>query len=261
MRDRLSSAIAGRALCVTGALVLLGGAAAAARAQARPTAGTLTGVVHDSAGTPISDVEITATKQVTTVRSDSVGRFTLSAIPVGSIELSFRRLAFAPVVVTIEIPATDTTDIEVTLTVVAQKLNGVVVQAHAPKRRVLEAFESRRRAGIGYFVTRAQIEQRHPYQLSDMLRRIPGLNVIPGFNGRMTLRFARVGGSNCSPQYFLDGIQATGFTIDEVPPGDVEGVELYGGASGVPPEYNRLNGTSNCGTVLIWTRIPGNGAA
>ena len=54
--------------------------------------------------------------------------------------------------------------------------------------------------------------------------------------------------------------QGTGWQvaqIDEIPPGDIEGIELYGGAAGVPPEYSRSRGTSTCGTVLIWTRIPG----
>ena len=37
--------------------------------------------------------------------------------------------------------------------------------------------------------------------------------------------------SNCPPQFFVDGIQATGFSIDDMPPGDVEGVELYAGAA------------------------------
>ena len=71
------------------------------------------------------------------------------------------------------------------------------------------------------------------------------------------LRFARNPRGNCPPQYFVDGIPASNFDIDEVLPGDVEAVELYSGAAGVPPQYNRFNGTSICGTILIWTRIPG----
>ena len=52
---------------------------------------------------------------------------------------------------------------------------------------------------------------------------IPGAILIPGENGRLALRFSRVGRTGCPPQFYIDGIQATGFTIDDMPPGDVEG--------------------------------------
>jgi hypothetical protein len=54
-------------------------------------------------------------------------------------------------------------------------------------------------------------------------------------------------------------MQVSGYSIDDMPPGDVEGVELYAGAAGLPPEFNRMRGTTICGTVAIWTRIPGGG--
>jgi len=95
--------------------------------------------------------------------------------------------------------------------------------------------------------------------LSDMMRIIPGTTILTGENGRTALRFARVGRSNCPPQFFVDGMQVTGYSIDDMPPGDVEGVELYAGAAGLPPEFNRMRGTTICGTVAIWTRIPGGG--
>jgi len=228
-------------------------------AQART--GSISGVVKDSAGTPIPYVEVTALKAAKVVRTDTAGRFLISALTSGSLDFSFRRLAYSPVVLSVLIPADDTTDVEVTLGVSAQQLTGVVVQEHAAQLRVLEAFETRRKQGIGHFVTRAQIEQRHPLLLSDMMRLIPGATVLIGDNGRTALRFARVGRPNCPPQFFVDGMQVNGFGIDDMPPGDVEGVELYAGSAGLPPEFNRLRGTTICGTVAIWTRIPGNDPA
>jgi hypothetical protein len=225
-------------------------------AQSRP--GAISGVVKDSAGAPIPDVEVTAVKLAKSVRTDTAGRFLISALPAGSADFSFRRLAYSPVVLSVLIPAEDTTDVEVTLGLSALQLTGVVVQAHAEQVRILDAFESRRKQGIGHFVTRAQIEKRHPQLLSDMMRVIPGAEILMGDNGRAALRFARVGRPNCPPQFFVDGIQVSGFGIDDMPPGDVEGVELYAGSAGLPPEFNRVRGTTVCGTVAIWTRIPGN---
>ena len=172
-------------------------------------------------------------------------------------DLSFRRLAFEPVTITLMLPAEDTTEVEVKLTVVAQRLSAVIVHAPPGKLRVLTEFESRRKAGIGHFVTRTQIEQRHPVLLSDMLRMMPGMILTSAETGRTTLRFSRTARNNCPPMFYVDGIQVTGFSIDDMPPGDVEGVELYAGTAGLPPEFNKMRSTSNCGSVLIWTRIPG----
>jgi hypothetical protein len=228
--------------------------ASAVTAQVRK--GGVSGIVKDSVGLPIPDVEVGDLAAGKSVRSDSVGHFILADVPSGNVDITFRRVAYAPIVLLITIPPADTTEVEVVLGVVAQELKGMVVQAHPDQLRQLVAFESRRKRGIGHFITRQQIEDRHPLLLSDMLRTIPGAILINADNGRTSVRFSRVARNNCPPQFFVDGIEVTGFSIDDMPPGDVEGVELYAGAAGLPPEYNRLHGTSICGTVVIWSRIP-----
>jgi len=228
----------------------------ATSAAAQLRSGGISGVVKDSLGVPIPNVEITALKAAKTVRSDSLGQFVLGDIAPGATDVTVRRLSYSPAILQITIPPADTTEIEIVLAVVAQTLKVMVVQAHPDQLRQLVAFETRRKRGIGHFITRSQIENRHPLFLSDMLRTIPGAILINADDGRTSLRFSRVARNNCPPQFFVDGIEVTGFSIDDMPPGDVEGVELYAGAAGLPPEYNRLHGTSICGTVIIWTRIP-----
>jgi hypothetical protein len=258
MREHSFAALARHAAVAAGALVLtvapVGGQA---QAGSPVRTGTIFGVVRDDAGAVIPNVEVTAIKQSTTVRTDSVGKFVL-AVPSGPVDLSFRRLSFEPVSLMLMLPADDTTEVEVKLTVVAQRLSAVIVHAPPGKLRVLTEFENRRKAGIGHFVTRTQIEQRHPVLLSDMLRMMPGMILTSAETGRTTLRFSRTARNNCPPMFYVDGIQVTGFSIDDMPPGDVEGVELYAGTAGLPPEFNKMRSTSNCGSVLIWTRIPGN---
>src|ERR1700759_2500008 len=228
--------------------------ASVATAQVRP--GGVSGIIKDSLGLPIPDVEVSDLAAGKAVRSDSAGHFLLADVPSGNVDISFRRLAYAPVVLLITIPPADTTEVQVVLGVIAQQLKGMIVQAHPDQLRQLVAFEARRKRGIGHFITRAQIEDRHPLVLSDMLRTIPGAILINADNGRTSVRFSRVARNNCPPQFFVDGVEVTGFSIDDMPPGDVEGVELYAGAAGLPPEYNRVYGTSICGTVIIWSRIP-----
>jgi hypothetical protein len=223
-------------------------------AQAR--LGAVSGIVKDSGGTVLRDVEVKVMRSGRMVRTDSAGRFLLAAIPAGNADIGFRRIAFEPVIVSLQIPLDDTTDVEVRLGGIPM-LPTVVVTDHAERNKILEQFEARRKQGIGYFVTRADIERRRPQQLSDYMRMVPGVRIVPLDNGRSALRFARNPRANCPPQYFVDGIPASNFDIDEVLPGDVEAIELYPGSSGVPPQYNRFYGTTICGTVLIWTRIPG----
>jgi hypothetical protein len=217
--------------------------------------GAVSGVVKDSLGNAIPNVEVTALRAARSVRTDSVGRFIIAALPYGPTDIGFRRLSFEPVILIITIPPSDTTDVQVTLGVAAQKLTGMVIEEHPDQLRQLIAFENRRRQGIGHFITREQIDKRNPLLLSDMVRSVPG-TILISEAGRTTLRFSRSARNGCPPQFFIDGIQATGFNIDDMPARDVEGVELYAGAAGLPPEYNRVTGTGICGTVIIWTRIP-----
>jgi hypothetical protein len=237
------------------AILVLPGAAAAQRHT-----GAVSGLVKDSAGTPIHDVEVVALRSGRSIRTDSSGHFVLAGLPGGATDLGIRRIAYEPVVVNVDVPDSDTTEIEIRLGGLARSLPAVVVVDHAEHVRLLAEFESRRKNGVGHFITRAEIEKRHPLLLSDMVRSIPGAAIVPAENGRPVLRFAR-SHNKCPPQYFLDGLRVTSFNIDDVRPGDVEGVELYAGPAGLPPEFNQLYGNTICGTVAIWTRIPGNGPA
>jgi hypothetical protein len=65
---------------------------------------------------------------------------------------------------------------------------------------------------------------------------------------------ARQGGG-CAPAVFVDGMlmnrSGQAAVNDYVQPSMIEGIEVYRGASGSPPQYQDRGG---CGTILIWTR-------
>jgi len=236
---------------------MFGVVALACPLAAQPRVGAVSGIVKDSGGGVLANVEVMVMRSGRAVRTDSAGHFLLAAIPAGPADIGFRRVAYEPVIVSLKIPLDDTTDVEVRLGGITPLLPAVVVNDHVEQSKVLEQFEARRKVGAGYFVTRADIERRRPNSLSDYMRMVPGVRIVTLDNGRTALRFARNPKANCPPQYFVDGIPTSNFDIDEVLPGDVEGVELYPGSAGVPAQYNRFVGTSICGTILIWTRIPG----
>ena len=125
-------------------------AATSVAAQARP--GGLSGVVKDSLGQPIPNVEITDLAAARSVRSDSLGHFLLADVPSGNVDITFRRLAYAPVVLLITIPPADTTEVQVILGVVAQALLGMELNAalqHLCRQLIkLDGIAVGRRAGL-----------------------------------------------------------------------------------------------------------------
>jgi hypothetical protein len=222
--------------------------------------GAIEGTVIDREGKPIRDVEVSVVATQTSVRSDSLGKFLLASVQAGERELHVRRLAFAPATVRVEVESEDTVSVTITLSVVAQTLNAVLVRGDLVRARLMQDFEDRRKRGFGHFITRSDIEERHPLLLSELVRRVPGAVLAPTAAGRSTLRFSRSmmgGGRDCPPQYWIDGVMVSGFNIDDMMPGDVEGIELYAGPSVVPPQFNNPRSSVNCGLVLIWTRVPG----
>jgi hypothetical protein len=222
--------------------------------------GTLTGTVLDEKGVPVPNVEVAITKVTRTTRTDSAGKYVLALLPVGSYDVAFRRVSYAPMVFTLEISAGDTTDAEVKMNAVPQPMTRVVIEDRLANIR-LEGFENRKKMGIGHFITRGEIEARNPLQLTDMVRTVPGANVRSVGMGRSILRFTRAaakgrGGGDCPPTYFIDGVMAVGYNLDDMPVGDVEAIELYSGLSSLPSEFAKARPNLACGTVVIWTRVP-----
>jgi carboxypeptidase family protein/TonB-dependent receptor-like protein len=229
--------------------------------EAQKGTGAVAGIVKDSAGVVIPSVEVVVIKTGVTVRSDTRGRFIIAGVPVGTTDISFRRISFAPIILHFPVTEDDTVEATVTLGAsTAQALPATVVDVPAEHQRRLDAFEAHRRTGAGHFITRDDIERRSPRRLTDLLRSVPGTSVGLDRNGMPILQFSGTPhGSNCVPAYFMDGLRVRTLNIDDIPPVDVEGIELYSGAAGLPPEYNQFIGsTAVCGTVVIWTRLPGN---
>jgi len=242
-------------LCVS--VLLLPALASSAFAQ---SVGAISGRIKDSTGTPIRGVEVVLLQRHGAVYSDSLGYFRLNEIPAGKREIHFRRLGFAPKSMDAEISDGKTLALDVTLEAYAAEIEGMTVEEATRRRQLLSDFYDRSSRGFGHFVTREQIEKRNPSNLSDMMRMVPGARLVPiRGTGMSALRFGRAQGArDCPPQYYVDAVKTWNLNIDDIVPQDVEGIEIYEGASTVPPQFNTKEGNTICGVVLIWTRIPGN---
>jgi hypothetical protein len=227
------------------------------RAEAQER-GRLYGVVRDSAGAPIqmADVGIVELRKLT--KTDDVGVFRFEGLPVGTVEVSIRRLGFQPLSVTHEVAPGTADTLEVSLAPHAVTLAGVQISEREMRRLFwIEDFHRRRMRGIGTYFTRNEIESRHPSRLSDVFRNMPGIRFVR-VRGGTGIRFvsAAIQRRDCVPMIWMDGQRAPEMEVDDFPVNDIEGIELYHGPSTTPMQFSQ-GALSTCGTVVIWTRIPG----
>jgi hypothetical protein len=122
-----------------------------------------------------------------------------------------------------------------------------------PNSSALSGFQQRaQRRAFGYFITRDQIDKLRPFAVSDLLRTVPGLEVVPSLRGFGNVVRTIEG---CTPAVYLDGVRfpLMGESIDDIAnPNELEGIEVYTHAAEVPPEFS--GPWSNCGVIALWTR-------
>ncbi len=177
------------------------------------------------------------------VRGDTLPRFVI------------RRIGFVPETVTVRLPQAAAPALEVRLARAFQMVRPVVVTASnvGPNTTIALVRERERTAGTGYFVFRDEFMKNNPVQTTDILRRIPGVQLIrtPGNTNTVRLRENR-----CTPLFWIDGIALVGIPFDPntQPPSTIEAIEVYSSPSLVPVQFRGPMGSDGCGSVVIWTR-------
>lgn len=241
---------------ICGSLALSLVLATSSLAQSAMGGGRLIGTVRDSGGVPVPSAQISSSGIRT--MTDTGGRFVLPGLPFGSIAVNIRRLGFEPRDTSLTLVDGRENSLFIVLIGIPHELAGVTTEAETRARRWLAEFHRRRQGNVGTFFDRAQIEERHVQRISDLMRRLPGVRISIDRNGRQQLRMGRSsGGRDCPPDFWIDGVRATGLNVDDVPLQDVEALEIYKGPSAIPPELNSRFGNPGCGAVVIWTRVPG----
>lgn len=184
--------------------------------------------------------------------TDRYGFLRLPNLPAGSLHLSVTHLGYAPMEDVVEFEAGEPKRLLVRMGIKPIVLDGVSVRTSG-STLASRGFYDRQKSGVGTFITRAEITAMNVRYMSDVLRRTSGFQIGTAPFGARPPASIRGNGTRCPIQYFVDGALTSGFNIDEVMARDVEGIEIYRGASTIPPAYNR--GTAPCGVILIWTRV------
>jgi len=242
------------------ALTLAGVAAPTAPLAAQDTAGppagarpaTVTGTVRDSVGRAIPGAQVGLAGDTLAGVTGSDGVFRI-AVPAGPATLLVRRVGYRPLAV--RVTAGDAAPaVDVTLQRVAQMLEPVLVQGERNRYHGrLADFYRRRDAGQGHHITRAEIDKRNPFRLTDLLRTIPGVDVAPDALGSKTVRMR---GARCAPLVWLDGYpMSTGYLDpDFFSPRSIEAMEIYSGVATTPQSLLGAGRLGSCGVIVIWSR-------
>ena len=189
-----------------------------------------------------------------TVKTGNDGGFSIRAPAPGiyrlRAELSGYLSAMTPA---IELGSGD--EIDITWRLLAGEVQMRPVAIVANNRRTsgrLSGFYDRaQRKGFGYFITSDDIQKRGPFFVSDLLRTVPGLEVLPSPRGFGNIVRTIEG---CQPTVYLDGVRfpLLGESIDDiVSPSQLEGIEVYTHPAEVPAQFADAR---SCGVIALWTK-------
>jgi hypothetical protein len=211
----------------------------------------VTGKVTNAGGVPVSGARVSVQGSESSAATGQDGKFTLTGVLPGTQAILVRRVGYSPVQTPLDVKVGAANDVTVRLGSAAPMLSAVKVEAKADPLKST-GFERRRKMGFGRYLDLDQIKASNPTYTSDILRRVPGLQVL-GSGSSAVVSTTRSGG--CI-QFMLDNNRipvGNGQSIDDViQPQDVVAVEFYNPVD-VPVE---LSGGTNtgCALVVLWSR-------
>jgi hypothetical protein len=213
--------------------------------------GRLSGqVVAATSGKPVAGAQVNIAGGPKT-RANDKGEWTLTDAPVGTRQLEVRSVGFYPERRPVDVIA-NTPPIRSELFTLQAMLDTVRVNGNRMRATAdASGFEYRRQtAGVGRFLSAADIARGASVSPSDVFRRIPGVSV--------ELDTVKIRGAfgDCSPALYVNGAYIPGpVDVDNIDllvsnPKDITGIEIY--YDQVPPQFQRA--LSGCGAIVIWTK-------
>ena len=198
----------------------------------------------------VSDVEVTVLSpgRAGTV-TDGRGRFDLTDVEPGLVEVRFTRLGYAPRTTTLIVQPGGTVEINASMSTQPIELEPIEVTVRTV---YLERNGFYRRSRLwGKQFTRTDLDEINPTYLSDIFWRVPGVRVERrGFDAvPVSGRVTSMSLGSCVLQVYVDGVRSLDADVDRFAPEWISAMEVFHGIS-TPIQY----GANSCGAVLIWTR-------
>jgi hypothetical protein len=239
------------------AVVVWGGLSASSLHGQDVTQHTFVATVFDAeSGQPVVGAFAAALDTDRFGTTDRNGSFRIDGLPRGPHTIRVWRLGYEPILfrATLDSLSINVLDVPIVLQPIPVMMPEIVVTADRTRLVVgpLRDFYRRSREGRGTFFTREDIEQRNADEVPQVLRAVPGADVMYLGNFRWTVRLALDQRVACPVVYFVDGILSNERMALSIRPERLEGIEVYRRVTEVPPEFN-VRGAS-CGVIALWSR-------
>jgi len=228
-------------------------------------AGSISGVVEDSLGAHIAAVQVAVVGTNLSALTDAKGIFRFTSLRPATYTLTLRRLGYEPVTTQAVVRSSDTASLAIELRPLVVNIEPVVVTGNYTSPRLAASGFDRRRTGstvpAAQYVTRADIEKRRPFALSQLLLRMNTqtkacIDATIYVDGNVQAPPPRD-----PPTVVLTAREAAKLgppsqrpnPLDQIPPEWVEGMEVYVGLAQIPAEFKAPGRTARC-VIAIWTR-------
>ncbi|AHG89739.1 hypothetical protein J421_2202 [Gemmatirosa kalamazoonensis] len=217
----------------------------------------VTGVVRDSAGRAVPGARVSLWDAAADVSAGADGEFSLGGLPAGTRTLEVRAIGFGLRRVAIDLAPGRVATVNVRLDR-AQTLAPVTILGR-PTSGLAGFLERRAHNRGGRYITPADIARLRTSNVTDALRAMPGLRIIPDRHGGVIILgrslHSQLTGARCLSAIYLDGqTLPPGDDLGRwVGPGQVAGIEVYSDEPYAPPQY-RDPDFEGCSVLLVWTR-------
>lgn len=209
---------------------------------------------------------------IAAARSDSAGRYSVSAPAAGFYSLSFQKTGVETISSgQLQLFRDSVLVRNVEAVMVAPRLATVTVKAKpdvrisGPNSHKYDQFLLRKSLGMGTFLTREQLEARPATQTYQLFQNIPGLK-ISQHGTQWFIRSQRCPATlpqagpppdldrdhpQLFPIVFIDGFRVRGLgTLSRINPGEIEAIEVYQGAAQLPAEARG----NACAAIFVWLK-------
>ncbi len=218
----------------------------------RPPSAVVRGSVTTNDGKPLLGARATVRDGGST--SLAAGTFTLTGLPAGTQWISVQAIGRQVAEQAVDLRNGDTVVLLFTLEPLPVTLDPVRVTTTARTGKLAE-FDERRRLGIGYIRTAADLQgvrtMRAVFTGAPSVRVERTRGAIGDF--QVLLEAPGLSGQGwCVASLYIDGFRANYEQLSAFQPSDLIGVEIYQRVSSAPLQYQQV--ASGCGVVLVWTK-------
>jgi hypothetical protein len=234
--------------------------------------GVLRGRIVDETGFPVEGARVVVDGVAhAEALADRWGEFRLAAIPLGSRMVSAQAIGHAPVAQSVDITATESASLTITLPRAArleQVRNGrrvaVPVRVTDSVASPRAQFEARRRAAIdaSRAIVGGRAELLEAGSLPTLFSGLDWITVRPIIRAGRTIAGADPsdwpvsmrGADNCRVHVFVDGTPSSIDRVNALPFTELHGVEGYSARADAPADFATATSGRDCALVLVWTR-------